>query len=103
MVHPGVRWVLDLIPSHPQSAVDVIDAYVTAHGHVLPDGRLTRLWDAATLISARYLSRRGEEGMDTLKMLSPRQLEQLTARLYTKMGFQCELNSDRQPEMEGVT
>lgn len=89
--HPGVRWVLDLLPANPQRALDVIDAYVIAHGMTLPDGRLSGLWDASTLISARYMSRKSENGADGLRRLSPRQLEQLTARLYSEMGYHCEL------------
>jgi len=91
MAHPGVRWVLDLLPGAPQRAIDVIDAYLVAYGQNLPDGRLSGLWDASTLISARFMSRKSEDGTAALQNLSPRQLEQLTARLYTKMGYQCEL------------
>ncbi|MGW9403133.1 restriction endonuclease [Arthrobacter sp. NPDC055585] len=91
MAHPGVRWVLDLLPGSPQRAIDVIDAYVVAYGQTLPDGRLSGLWDAAALISARYMSRKSQDGPAALRNLSPRQLEQLAASLYTKMGFQCEL------------
>jgi restriction system protein len=91
MAHPGVRWVLDLLPRSPQRAIDVIDAYVMAYGQSLPDGRLSGLWDASALISARYMSRKSNDGTAVLRSLSPRQLEQLAASLYTKMGFQCEL------------
>lgn len=91
MVHPGVRWVLDLLPRSPQRAIDVIDAYTVAYGQTLPDGRLSGLWDASTLISARYMSRKSTDGAEALRGLSPRQLEQLVARLYTEMGYECEL------------
>jgi restriction system protein len=91
MAHPGVRWVLDLLPSNPQHAINVIDAYVTAYGFRLPDGRLSGLWDASALISARYMSRKSPDGTEALRGLTPRQLEQLVARLYTEMGYECEL------------
>src|SRR5690606_14637055 len=32
----GLTWVLDLLPHHPRQAIDVIDAYFTAHCGWLP-------------------------------------------------------------------
>jgi restriction system protein len=89
--HPGVRWILDLLPDSPRHALDVIDAYVAAFFAYLPDGRLAGLWDASTLISARYLHRRDFDGRAALDGISPLELEQLAARLYTVMGYNCEL------------
>lgn len=57
----------------------------------LPDGRLEGLWDASALISARYLHRRDLDSRGALQAISPRELEQLVARLYTIMGYDCEL------------
>ncbi|MDQ0276566.1 restriction system protein [Arthrobacter silviterrae] len=91
MAHPGVRWILDLLPSKPELAISVIDAYLTASAQILPDGRLSGLWDASALISARYMSRKSNAGAEVLRSITPRELERLTARLYTKMGYQCEL------------
>ena len=88
---PGLRWILDLLPDSPRHALAVIDAYVAAFGAFLPDERLEGLWDASTLISARYLHRRDLDGRAALQGVSPRELEQLVARLYTAMGYDCEL------------
>jgi restriction system protein len=89
--HPGVRWILDLLPDSPRHALAVIEAYIAAYGLYLPDGRLEGLWDASTLISARYLHRRDLDGRAALNGISARELEQLAARLYTVMGYDCEL------------
>jgi restriction system protein len=89
--HPGVRWTLDLLPDSPRHALAVIDAYVAAFFPYLPDGRLAGLWDASTLISARYLHRRDLDGRAALQAISAGELEQLVARLYTMMGYDCEL------------
>lgn len=88
---PGVRWVLDLLPDNPRHAIAAIEAYLTAFIGMLPDGRIEGLWDAITVISARYLKRRGSNGPFALQSISPRELEQLTARFYTAMGYSCEL------------
>ncbi|MFS2087738.1 restriction endonuclease [Paenarthrobacter nicotinovorans] len=89
MVHPGVRWVLDLLPGYPQQAAAVVESYALAHAQFLPDGRLTGLSDASTLIAAKYGRLRSTNGREVLRRLSSRQLEQLTARLYTEMGYEC--------------
>jgi restriction system protein len=92
---PGLRWVIDLLPDSPRHALAVIDAYLVAFGQYLPDGRIEGLWDASTIISARYLRRRGNDGSVALQGISPRELEQLAARLYTAMGYSCTLTPPR--------
>lgn len=96
--YPGLRWVLDLLPGSPRRALAVIDAYLAAFAMHLPDGRIEGLWDASALISATYLNRPSENGTAALQNLTPRELEQLVARLYTKMGYECELT---QPTRDG--
>jgi restriction system protein len=90
-VHPGLSWILDLLPHWPRLALEVINAYIVVFGQFLPDGRFDGLSDAATLVSARYLHRRCVDGASALQGISPRELEQLAARLYTAMGYDCEL------------
>jgi restriction system protein len=88
---PGVRWVVDALPDSPRAALAAIDAYVTAHGASLPDGRLEGLSDARAVVASRYLRRRGDDGRQALHGISPRELEQLAGRLYTDLGYVCEL------------
>ncbi|WP_166650670.1 restriction endonuclease [Arthrobacter sp. JUb115] len=91
--HPGVRWIIDLLPHWPNKAMEVIDAYIMAHGQSLPDRRLEGLWDATALISAKYLSRKSSNAAEALAKINPRELEHLTANLYSKMGFSCTLTA----------
>lgn len=91
--HPGVRWVIDLLPHWPKTAMEVIDAYLMAHAQSLPDRRLEGLWDATAVISAGYLSRKSSNAAEALAKISPRELEHLTANLYSKMGFSCTLTA----------
>lgn len=82
---------MDLLPDWPRRALAVISAYEYVFGQHLPDGRLLGLSDASTLISARYLHRRSNNAISALQGISPHELEQLVARLYTAMGYECEL------------
>jgi len=100
--HPGLRWVLDLLPDYPSHALAVIDAYLTAHAMHLPDARLDGLWDASTLITSRYMNRRSANGAAALRSITSRELEQLAARLYTEMGYQCELTQQSRDEGRDV-
>lgn len=96
--YPGLRWVLDLLPDSPRHALAVIEGYLAAYAMHLPDGRIVGLWDAMALISAHYVSRPSADGAAALKSITWRELEQLVARLYTKMGYTCELT---QPTRDG--
>ncbi len=89
-VHPGIRWVLDLLPNNPRPALAAIDAYLTAHLMVLPDGRINGLDDALGIIRARYIGRpaTSEGKRQTFFELSPRDFERLVQRLYQAMGYE---------------
>jgi restriction system protein len=92
--HPGVQWVLDLLPDSPRQALAVIQAY-TAAPHVLymPDWPLNGLYDAMSVIRARYIGRpvEAEEKRGALFELSPRDFERLVARLYKSMGYETQV------------
>ncbi len=89
-VHPGIRWVLDLLPHNPGLALAAINAYLTAHAMVLPDGRINGLDDAMSIIRARYIGRptTSEGKRQVFSELSPRDFERLVERLYQAMGYQ---------------
>lgn len=89
----GITWTLDLLKDSPRQALQVIDAYLTTHLHLLPDGRLRALEDAAVLIRARYIGL-PEHTADRIELIAerpPRDLEVLTYRLYKEMGYKATL------------
>ncbi|GHH57945.1 hypothetical protein [Lentzea cavernae] len=51
--HPSIRWVLDLLPKHPQSAVDAVAGYKKVYRFIRPSGRDRGLEDAIAIIRAR--------------------------------------------------
>ncbi|WP_367872963.1 restriction endonuclease [Luteolibacter sp. Populi] len=81
----GNTWVLDLLPSHPHEAHEVVGAYITAHMAFLPDGRWTGLQDAMCVIRARYFD--FEHPIDHVMGLKPRDFEFLIATLFERMGY----------------
>ena len=92
-VHPGVRWVVDLLPSQPRLAIQAIESYLVAHFWVLPDGRISGLEDAMAITRARYIGRPGDFEAARLALfdLSPRDFERLVEGLYKAMGYDTEL------------
>lgn len=76
----GMTWILDLLPSHPSTAIAAIEAYDLAHYFLLPDGRVAGLNDAAALIRAKYLDAVSPENL--VDSLSSREFEFLTAALF---------------------
>jgi restriction system protein len=91
--HPGVRWILDLLPNNPRMALAAIEAYLIAHAMWLPDGRASGLHDAIDIIRARYVGRpaSAEGKRQVLFELSPRDFERLVRRLYAAMGYEATL------------
>jgi len=82
----GITWVLDLLPHYPAKALDVLDAFFTAHCQALPDGRIHGLVDAEEIIQHRYLQR--ENPRESLLSLRPGEFEYLTGALFQKMGYE---------------
>jgi restriction system protein len=94
---PGTRWVLDLLPHWPRSAINGIQAYWLAHCQILPDGRLTGLSDAIDLIQAFYINSPADAEGRRLSLfdVSPRDFERLVERLYSSMGYATRLTPSR--------
>lgn len=88
--HPGVRWAIDLLPHNTESAISVIRAYLEAYFGLLPDGRIDGLFDALSIIRARWITP-SEDDMERLYVLSPRDLERLVAALYENLGYEVSL------------
>jgi restriction system protein len=92
--HPGVQWVLDLLPDRPRQALAVIQAYMAApHILYMPDWPINGLYDAMAVIRARYIGRPldAEAKRATFFELSPRDFERLVARLYKSMGYETQV------------
>jgi restriction system protein len=89
----GITWVLDLLPHFPKAALEGIAAYTFAHIQLLPDRRLTGMWDAEEVIRAKYIGypHNQEEKIQALMTMSPRQFEHLAERLYSEMGYETQL------------
>ena len=89
----GVTWVLDLLPRDPRSAIEVLRSYLKAHLAVLPDGRITGLDDAISVIRARYIGipANQSEKLTFLHELTSREFEHLIKHLYDRMGYQAEI------------
>ncbi|WP_328383484.1 restriction endonuclease [Micromonospora zamorensis] len=88
--HPSIRWVLDLLPHSPQQAIDAITGYLNAYRGLRPNDRSIGLLDAVAVIRARWiddLTNRAE----ALFRLGPRDMEELVAALYKKLGYNIEL------------
>lgn len=81
----GVTWILDLLPHYPAKALDVLDAFFTAHCQFLPDGRAHGLSDAEAIIRRRYLN--WENPRESLLSLRPDEFEYLIGALFAKMGY----------------
>jgi restriction system protein len=89
----GIRWVLQLLPDHPATALAAIDAYFIAHMWDMADSLIHAMADAEAVIRARYIGvpETQEERRQTLYDLSPRQFEVLVQQLYQALGYEAEL------------
>lgn len=87
----GLSWALDLLPQNPSQAIQVIGAYLTAHIHFLPDGRINGLSDAIALVQAKYLDRITTDNL--AKMISHREFEYLIAGMFIREGCQVSVTS----------
>lgn len=81
----GITWVLDLLPSNPAKAIEVLEAYYIAHCQYLPDGRADGLFDAMSVIRKHYFQ--AENDREALSSLTPTEFEFLIAALYKRMGY----------------
>jgi len=91
-VWEGLHWVVDLLPTHPRSALSVLDAFFLSSWGWLTDNYLSGLFDAQALIRERYLVEAGPKesaphNKAVLKSLSPREFEWLCGVLFDKMGY----------------
>lgn len=84
---PNITWILDLLPSYPQEAIQAIDSYFQAHCQFFPDGRIFGLGDAKALIRSKYMEH-DLPVSEALLMLTPRDFELLVGYLYQRKGYE---------------
>lgn len=86
----GVTWVMELIRIKPRLAIDVLDAYITAHCQALDRPYwLERLYDATSLIRAKYID--VAHPRELLLELGGEKFERLVRYLYEEMGYDASL------------
>ncbi|HEY1249313.1 MAG TPA: restriction endonuclease [Nitrososphaera sp.] len=96
----GIIWIVDLLPTSPRAALDALNAYEKAHLPFLPDGRQLGLYDAQTLIRARYVSTSKEIVASVFNSLKPIDLEHLVEALYHTLNFATKMT--KRTHDEGV-
>jgi restriction system protein len=91
----GNTWVLDLLPHFPKQALEALNAYILAHIQLLPDGKMNGLYDAASIIRAKFIGFPGtqSEKVKVLIDLDPRDFEFLVERLYRRMDYDTQLTT----------
>jgi len=88
-VYDSILWVIDLLPSSPREALNVIDAYSHMHLGHLPDGRIHGLFDAEKIIRARYFD--AQTDTSVLYSLTPDEFEHVVEALYHQMGYKTKM------------
>ena len=88
-VHDSILWVLDILHTAPHDALNVIDAFLTAHIGRLPDGRISGLDDAERIVRARYFGAKTDSSV--LHSLKPREFEHIVEALYDAMGYETQM------------
>ncbi|BCV35858.1 hypothetical protein TUM17377_11860 [Shewanella chilikensis] len=87
---PSILWVVDLLPEHPQQAIDAINSYFQAHCAFMPDGRMHGISDAEELIRAKYM----QHALPVKQILldrASRDFELLVGYLYSQKGYSVEI------------
>jgi restriction system protein len=82
----GIHWILDLLPSSPTKALDVIDTFLLCFCQHLSDGFLNGLSDAQAIVKAKYIKR--DHQPSVLLDLTPREFEFLAFELFSAMGYE---------------
>ncbi|MBE1502769.1 restriction system protein [Amycolatopsis lexingtonensis] len=81
----GIRWVLDLLPDHPHSALQATEAYLVAHARSMPTAVAHATDDAEALIRARYIGLPSsvDARRELLGELGPREFSRLAGSVCT--------------------
>ena len=84
---------MDLLPEHPMSAINVIEAYFDAYTSSIHDMTIWGMGDAEDIIRAKWIGNpeTTEARRSFLLTLDWRQFEHIVERLYRSMGYQTRL------------
>lgn len=85
---PDLTWVLDLVDWRPRIAMEVMRAYLLAHGWVANDQVIDGLNDALAFVRRHYVQTAADGGAYLLDTLSGRELELLAGALWRDRGFE---------------
>jgi restriction system protein len=85
---PDLTWVLDLVDWRPRIAMEVMRAYLLAHGWVANDQVIDGIDDALAFVRRHYVQPAAIKGADLLDTLSGRELELLAGALWRDRGFE---------------
>lgn len=81
----GLTWILQLLPYHPQKAIEAIGIYLDSELGAIPDERIIGLNQCIEIIEAKYIH--GEILKDVLIDLKAREFEYLIELLYQAIGY----------------
>lgn len=86
----GNTWILDLLPHFPKLALEGLNAYIMSHIQLLPDWRISGLFDTAEVIRAKYIGfpETAQQALVTLLDISPRDFEHIVERLFDEMKYE---------------
>jgi len=85
----GLKWILDLLPSHPKEAILILEAYFTANMHFISDHQIWSNADCIDIITAKYYDL--EHPQSLLLDIDPVEFEWLVEELYKELGYSTEL------------
>jgi restriction system protein len=85
----GITWIVDLLPSYPKDAINVIDCFFKIYCMTLPDDVMFGLSNCTEIIRAKYLE--FKYPIDVLLNLSPYEFESLIAELFSEIGYRVNL------------
>jgi len=88
----GLTWILDLLPDFPKKAIDVVDAFISAHIEYLTDGHITGLSDVISIIQRKYLMSMSPR--EILNEMSPRDFEFFVAALFNKKRYLTQVTKE---------
>ncbi|EOG5457555.1 restriction endonuclease [Cronobacter turicensis] len=82
----SISWIMELLPTHPHKAIDVVRSYITAHCIYMSDNSFYRCEDIISLIQAKFINN-SLPTKEHIHKLTPHKFEILCAYLYKRKGY----------------
>lgn len=86
----GLTWVITLLDNSPLKALNALGMYFDAECMYMPDTRISGIYDAMSIIEAKYIQNASDKSKHIFSLTS-REFEILIAALYKKMGYKVTL------------